>query len=263
VRSGQIPEKRIDESVLKILKAKASVGLNKARLVDVNTMSAIIARPENLSLAQQVAESAITLVRENGRVLPLKNSRTFAPAPAYGTVERQGNTLVCVIFSDDVRTDNGRQLERELRWRVPSVKIIYIDPRIAAAIAVDVQNVVTSADKVIVGVYMIPTAGRVAKREGETAINSVSLPQTPSALLQAILERARDKTMVIAFGSPYIAADFPQIENYLCAYSNVPGSETAAVKALFGEIPIQGHLPVTIPGFGQRGAGILKPATGH
>ena len=259
VRSGQIPEKRIDDSVLKILKAKASVGLNKARLVDVNTMSSIIARPENLSLAQQVAEAAITLVRDNGRVLPLKNSRTSGPAPAYGTVERQGIPLVCVIFSDDVRTDNGRQLERELRWRVPGARIIYIDPRIAVSMAPDIQNAVNAAEKVIVGVYMIPTAGRVAKREGDTAINSVSLPQTPSALLQAILESARDKTMVVAFGSPYIAADFPQIENYLCAYSNVPNSETAAAKAMFGEIPIRGRLPVTIPGFGQRGAVIQKP----
>jgi len=263
VRSGQIPEKRIDDSVLKILKAKASVGLNKARLVDVNTMSSIIARPENLSLAQQVADSAITLVRENGRVLPLKNSRTSMPAPAYGTVERQGSGLVCVIFSDDVRTDNGRQLERELRWRVPGAKIIYIDPRIAAAMASDVQNAVNAAEKVIVGVYMIPTAGRIAKREGDTAINSVSLPQTPSALLQTILESGRDKTIVVAFGSPYIAADFPQIENYLCAYSNVPNSEIAAAKAMFGEVPIQGHLPVTIPGFGQRGAGIQKAAVVH
>jgi hypothetical protein len=32
------------------------------------------------------------------------------------------------------------------------------------------------------------------------------------------------------------------------------------VKALFGEIPITGHLPVTIPGFAKYGDGIELPA---
>ena len=40
VRSGEIPESRIDQSVLKILRAKASVGLNKARLVDIEAVTA-------------------------------------------------------------------------------------------------------------------------------------------------------------------------------------------------------------------------------
>ena len=37
-------------------------------------------------------------------------------------------------------------------------------------------------------------------------------------------------------------------------------SEVAAVKALFGEIPIRGHLPVTIPNVAQRGVGLERPA---
>src|SRR5215469_13026988 len=71
VRLGTVPESRIDESVLKVLRAKASVGLNKARLVDVNAIASIVARPENIDLAQRIANAAITLVRENGKVLPL------------------------------------------------------------------------------------------------------------------------------------------------------------------------------------------------
>jgi len=63
---------------------------------------------------------------------------------------------------------------------------------------------------------------------------------------------------VVAFGSPYIAADFPQIESYLCAFSNVSISEAAAVRALFGETPLQGRLPVSIPGFAPRGTGITQ-----
>jgi beta-N-acetylhexosaminidase len=43
-------------------------------------------------------------------------------------------------------------------------------------------------------------------------------------------------------------------------YSWVPTSERAAVKALFGEIPIHGKLPVTLPGVAKRGDGVEKEA---
>lgn len=258
-----------------MLQAKAGIGLHKARLVDVNTMSGIIAQPESLALAQQVAASAVTLVRENGHVLPLqttvpransnrdkipaKDGRTSDPSSAYENVEPQEGSLLCVILTDDVRTENGRQLERELRARVPDVRILYLDSRFAAAMAEEVRNAVSSAGKVLVAVYMVPTAGKIVKKEGDTTVNSVSLSQTPATVLQSILDIGKEKTIVVAFGSPYIAADFPQIENYICAYSNVSISESSVVQALFGQIAIQGHLPVTIPGYAQRGAGIQKP----
>lgn len=260
-RHGELSQSRINQSVLKILRAKASVGLNKARLVDVNTIAATVAKPQSLELAQSVANASITLVRENGHVLPfIKNHRTSPPAPAYGKVEGQGNGVVCVILTDDIRTDYGRQFERELRRRIPDARIIYLDSRIAGPMAPVVENAVNGAEKVIVAAYVVPTAGKQVKTEGGGVTNSIGLAQTPAALLQSILDTSRDKTVVVAFGSPYLAADFPQVENYICAYSPVPISETAAVRALFGEIPIQGHLPVTIPGYGARGAGIQKPA---
>jgi beta-N-acetylhexosaminidase len=74
-----------------------------------------------------------------------------------------------------------------------------------------------------------------------------------------LLDRAADKTAVVAMGNPYVAADFPKIENYLCTFSNASVSELAAVKALFGEIEIRGHLPVSIPSVARRGTGIERP----
>jgi hypothetical protein len=49
------------------------------------------------------------------------------------------------------------------------------------------------------------------------------------------------------------------VQNYLCTYSVASVSEIAAVKALFGEIGIHGHSPVTIPGIADRGAGLDRP----
>src|SRR5947209_6930854 len=69
--SGEIPQAQIDASVLKLLKAKAALGLHKARLVDVEKLAAEVGKPENITLGQQISDDAVTVVRDNGRLLPL------------------------------------------------------------------------------------------------------------------------------------------------------------------------------------------------
>jgi beta-N-acetylhexosaminidase len=66
---------------------------------------------------------------------------------------------------------------------------------------------------------------------------------------------------LVALGNPYVLRNFSSVTAYLAAYSTVPPSEVAAVRALFGEINIQGRLPVTIPGQAKYGEGIQLTAT--
>jgi beta-N-acetylhexosaminidase len=65
---------------------------------------------------------------------------------------------------------------------------------------------------------------------------------------------------LVAMGNPYLLRNFPGVAAYLATFSTVPPSEIAAVKVLWGEIAICGHLPVTIPGVAQYGEGIQLPA---
>ena len=259
VRSAEIPQAQLDASVLKILKAKASVGLHRARLANVEALSTLVGKPANLALGQQVADDAITLVRDNGKLLPLKPSGTVPSALPYQRVEEPGNRLLLIILVDDVRTENGRMLEREMRARVPDVRVLYADSRTAAAMANDIASAVAQAQSVVAAVYVVPTAGKAAKVDGMLK-NSVALPNATGALLQAMLDRAAEKTIVLAMGNPYLAQDFPAIRNYVCAYSNATVSEISAARALFGELAIRGHLPVTIPNFAARGQGIERPS---
>jgi beta-N-acetylhexosaminidase len=251
VQSGEISKERLDRSVLKILKIKASLGLHDAREVEISTIATSVGRPENLSFGQQVADSAVTLVRDNGKVLPLKSRGTVKAGLPYMTKEETHNNLVAVLFSDDVRTDSGRAFAREVRARVPDARIIFVDPRVAAGLSDDVMKAVTEAQTVIAAVYVIPSAGRAG--------NMVTMTDATGKLIQQVLDRAAAKTVVVAMGNPYLAQDFPQIENYMCTFSNATVSEVGAAKAIFGEIPIRGHLPVTIPNVAQRGAGIERP----
>ena len=263
VRSGEIPEARIDDSVRKILVTKATLGLSKARLVDINALPNLIATPEHVAFGQLVADSAITLVRDNGQVLPLKKtapaSGTSAPALSYKPEQEAGKRTLAVIFSDDIRTDSGRTLERELRARIPDANVIYVDPRIAAAMTPQVMQAVNDAQSIVAAVYLIPTAGKAVRVQG-TVQNAIGLTDAPADLLRLILEHAAARTAVVAVGTPYVAAEFPEVQTYLCTFSAASISEFSAVKALFGEIPIRGHLPVTIPNIAQRGAGIEKPS---
>jgi beta-N-acetylhexosaminidase len=164
-----------------------------------------------------------------------------------------------VVFSDDVRSDSGRVLEREVRSRNPDARVFYVDPRIAGAMTDQILQAVAQARSVVAAVYLIPTAGRMARVQGVLQ-GTASMGDASADLLHAVLRQAAEKTAVVAMGTPYIAASFPEVQTYLCAFSNATVSETAAAKALFGEIEIRGRLPVTIPGIAARGTGLERPA---
>jgi beta-N-acetylhexosaminidase len=257
VQSGEISRERLDHSVLKILKIKASLGLQDARTVDVKAIANLVGKPGNLAFGQQVADAAVTLVRDSGKVLPLKSSLkyqgTAKAALPYTTQEETRNQTVAVLFSEDVRTESGRIFGRDLRVRIPDARVIYVDPRFAAAMSDEVLKAVDEARTVVAAVYVVPNAGKVG--------NTVGMADASGTLLQQLLDRAAGKTVVVAMGNPYLAADFPKIENYMCTFSNASVSEISAVKALFGEIAIRGHLPVSIPNVAQRGAGIDRPVS--
>jgi beta-N-acetylhexosaminidase len=260
VHSGEIDRPQLDRSVRKILELKASLGLNKARLADLVQLSSQVAKPENVAAGQRMADEAITLVRDNGKVIPLQSLGTPEAALPYQSLTEVSNRLVIVIFSDDLRTDSGRMLERQILARVPDARVIYADARSAAGMKPAVVEAVEAAAQVIAAVYVIPTAGKAMRAAGGGLTNTVAMDDATGSLLTAILERAADRTVVLAMGNPYVVEDFPAIQNYVCAFSNADVSETAAVKAIFGEIPIGGHLPVSIPGIASRGQGIERPA---
>jgi beta-N-acetylhexosaminidase len=219
-----------------------------------------VGSPENKAAAQQVADAAITLVRDNHNFLPLAASRGTSGGPSpYTRVVTTRNRVVAVIFTDDVRSEYGRTFERQLRARVPDANVIYVDVNNAEFEADPILATVGNAERVLTALFVAPQPGKQVVVDG-IARSTVSLLGAQRSLFQGILQRAGDRTAVVALGNPYVAADFPTVETYLCTLSNAAVSETSAVKALFGEIAIRGRLPVDIPGIAQRGDGIDRAA---
>ncbi|HVH88678.1 MAG TPA: glycoside hydrolase family 3 N-terminal domain-containing protein [Terriglobales bacterium] len=262
-RSREISEQQINASVLKILRAKASLGLFKARLVDLEQISRIVSRPESLDFAQQVADAAVTLVRDSGQVLPLPASKPRVPGTdgqggAYRSLGT-ASSVMGVVITDDVRSEYGRVFELELRRRARGTKVYSVDAGTAAALTPEIVEAAKQAEKVVVAAYVVPTAAKQTVVNGQLT-NTVGLNDATGALMQQLLEASGSKTAVIAMGNPYLAMNFPTLGTYVCTYSNAPTSERSAVKLLFGEIQTKGKLPVSLPGIAERGSGLeLKP----
>ena len=263
VKIGDIPQKQIDASVLKVLHAKASLGLHKARLVDLEQVSHIVSRPENLDFAQQVADASVTLVRDNGHVLPFplsatRTTGTIGEGRAY-RLPGSASPVVGIVITDDVRSEYGRVFELELRRRARGTKTYFIDSTLAAGMTPEIVEAVKQAQNVVVAAYVVPTAAKQTVVNGQVT-NTVGLNDATGSLVQQVLDAAGAKTAVIAMGNPYLAMNFPAIETYICTYSNAPTSERSAVKLLFGEMQLKGKLPVSLPGIAERGTGLeLKP----
>ena len=198
-------------------------------------------------------------MRDNGHVMPLKKSGTTGPTLPYGEIEAPPAPVLVVLLTEDLRSEAGRAFEHEFRARVPGAHIVWLDPRNAVAMTPQVVEMAQRVDAVVIATYVVASGGKFVMIEGKP-VNTVGLQEGPQNMVRAVLEAAAAKTVLVSLGNPYLASGFPEVQNYVCTYSNQPLSEVAAVRALFGEAPIGGRLPVTIPGIAPRGSGIEKPS---
>jgi beta-N-acetylhexosaminidase len=255
VKSGEIPESRINESVRKILEMKASVGLDQNRFVDLDRVAEVMASPVDLAFAQQIADDAITLVRNDNHLLPLVAGPQH---PAKSESTDSGSTaspgkLVAVIVGEAFDSSNGHEFEKAIRERHPDAKVFVVDSRgIKGGTPDDLLRSVGEAQTVVVSAYVAHRATRAGMAGGKPT-TSYGLVGPTGIVFQRILDVAAEKTVVIALGSPYLIEGFPAIKNYICAYAMATTSEKSAVKALFGEVQNHARLPVTLPGVAERG----------
>src|SRR5213080_86769 len=73
VRKGRLTEERIEESARKTLAAKYDLGLVKQRLTSLDEIDREVAGKKAVELAEEIAEHAITLVRDDPKLLPINS----------------------------------------------------------------------------------------------------------------------------------------------------------------------------------------------
>jgi beta-N-acetylhexosaminidase len=239
VRAGRLTEKRIDESARRILAAKYDLGLVKSRLTSVDGIDRVVSGPDALKLAQEIAEHALTLVRDEAQLLPA--SKLPATARIFNLAITNGEDRLWIAQPFvAAMARSGRRVET-----------IVLDERSSEAEVSKALERAKGADLVIASLY-----GRV--RSGQSS--SVGLPEAGARALSALI-KARSPLVSISFGNPYLLMSFPQMRTYMVAYGDMPSLQAAAARALLGETDISGRLPITLPSLYPRGAGIqLKAA---
>ncbi|HKV64458.1 MAG TPA: glycoside hydrolase family 3 N-terminal domain-containing protein [Candidatus Acidoferrum sp.] len=259
VRSGDITEARIDQSVQRVLEMKASVGLNKNRFVDLKQASSLTSEPPDMEFAQSVADDAVTLVRDDGKMLPLQrfDSRTqdgSAPTPSSQAERR----LLVILLAESFETENGHELVSAIKNRRPNAEIFYFDGRFSTGLEPRVLSAANDAKEVVIAAYVILRSARQIELNGKY-VTYFGLAGPSGKLLSQLLEIAPEKTVVLSLGSPYLIESHPEIKTYVCTYAMASTSEISAVKALFGELQNHAKLPVTLPGIAPRGFSLPWP----
>lgn len=229
VKSGRISEKRLDESVLRVLEAKSRMGINKRRYVDLEKLADGLNTLEDQQLAAAAARAAITVVRNENSLLPLRE-----PAKAC-----------FYLLSGSRFSTQGRDLAAEIRRRASGAKVLLLDPDLPAAELAATAQASSSCQAVVAVSWVAAASYR----------GNVALAGGYPAFMEKLLA-AGAPVAYLSFGNPYLLRAFPAVKAYMAAFSTTSASETAALDALLGQAPVRGRLPVSIPGYAAIGDGL-------
>jgi beta-N-acetylhexosaminidase len=210
VEEGLIDEARIDRSVRRILEAKAKLGLRKNRFVDPRVGALDVDRPEDERRAREIVEASITVVRNDGGVLPLAAEEDLR--------------ILHLVMPDDLGIPSA-----EFRARRLDVRTVMLGGDVVAERADEILEKVGDFTHVLV------SASYYRETMTDSLVN----------LLTRLTETDRP-VIVASFGDPYLLRDLPEVPVYICAYGSSRTSRRAAASALFGEIDVAGTLPVTL-----------------
>jgi len=236
-RSGRIGEERLNASVRRILSAKTRVGLQRQREIVEENVLASLSTAENLERAGRIAGKCITLARDDRHLIPL------SPDQRVLLLTLDNHTGPALMSRTSVT------FPFEIEKRAVSVLSVSLPDTLSREKAAQLLELAQRAEVVVVGAYV-----RIFMASG-----SVDLPADKQKLLEQLAE-VNSNLVLVSFGNPYVGAAIRGLSTYLCAYDNADVLQLAAARALYGEIRIQGSLPVTVNASLPAGSGIrLEP----
>jgi beta-N-acetylhexosaminidase len=226
VRSGRISIERLGASVRRILEAKAMLGLDKTRIVDINAINQKLGSIAWQKEAQDISDRGITLLRDTPHILPIDGTKP--------------NRALLLAFYADPEPYPGEDLERELKSRFDSVTTLRADTRFINAGTLKLPDPSTY-DTAILALFV-----RVSDRKG-----NVDVPAEQAAVADQLYKIGKP-VITLGFGSPYLIERFPSAQTWLAAFGISDVAQISMARSMFGEIPVHGKLPVTIPGVDMK-----------
>ncbi|MCX2925367.1 glycoside hydrolase family 3 protein [Streptomyces sp. NEAU-W12] len=232
VRDGELTEARLDESILRVLRLKAGLGLFEDPYASPGGVDRTVGTRAHRAAADRIAERSTTLLVNEGRVLPLSRRRQprllvvgADPASPSGTTGPPTGVLAGALG------ELGFTATALSTGTAPSAATI--DRAVTAA---------GEADAVVVGTY------------------NVTATSSQRTLVERLLATGRP-VVAVAIRNPYDVAHLPAVPAYLATYSWTDVELRAAARVIAGRVEPRGTLPVPV----QRAddpAAVLYPV-GH
>ena len=245
VKSGDIPRLRIEQSVRRILEAKARLGLHRHRLVDLDAIPTLVGGRKNDAVARAVSEKSITLVKDARNSVPL-------PTPRTGRVLY----LSVLDYPSGWRiAAPSRTVIPELKARWPNTEAVEISDRTTPAEVELVRAMADNYDAIVAGIFVRASSG---SGRLDLAPHVIRLLQD----LSRASERRSQPFVAAFFGNPYTPMFVQELPAMLLTYDFSDYAEQSAVKAIAGEIPIIGKLPISLPGLFELRHGLRRHANG-
>ncbi|HET9454761.1 MAG TPA: glycoside hydrolase family 3 N-terminal domain-containing protein [Gemmatimonadaceae bacterium] len=235
VREGRFTQARVDASARRILRMKRQLGLHRDRFVDVDSVRSRVGTSANLAAADTAAQRAITLAKDSLQLVPLAST---AGKP----------NVLSITIANRVDLGAGTTFDAELR-NGANVRSLWVDPTDPLNALARAAALADSVESVVIGAYLA---------QGTTVANA-NAPDAVSAFIRAVHER-KPRTILVAFGNPYLLQNVPFVSSYVVAWGGFPPSQRAAARALIGASDITGRLPISIPPLLRLGAGDSRRA---
>jgi beta-glucosidase len=248
VQSGEVPVVRINEAVRRILLLKFKLGLFDNPYPEP-AAAANFGLPEYQTLALQAAHEAMTLLKNDGAVLPLQHSaHVLVAGPAaqsisalngcwsytwQGKDERwypaDSKTIVDALRdkfgADQVTTTAVKDFDNPANYDTVAIK--------AAASGVDA---------------IVLCLGENAYAESPGVIGDLTLPEEQLALARAAAATGKPVILVLTEGRPrFITSIAPSMKGILLAYWSGRKTAEAISDVLAGDYNPDGRLPYSYP----------------
>ena len=241
VKDGTIPRAQVERSVRRLLEAKARLGLHKTRTVNLESATLLTGGRKHEAVAQAVSDRAITLIKDERAMVPLATPRT-------GSVMY----LSVLDYPSGWRiAAPSRTMIPELRARWAATEAFEISDRTTPTELEMVRALAAKFDAVVAGIYVRASSGS----------GRLDLAPQLEQFLKDIArgtERRKQPFVSVLFGNPYTAMGMPEAPAVMLTYDFSDASERAAIKALAGEMPIGGKLPIALPGMFPIGHGLRR-----
>ena len=243
IASGRLAQAQIDGSVRRVLRAKAAVGLHRRRAVDLEAVPASVGGRAHDALAQDAFARSMTLVKDDRRQVPLAVPRD-APVLYLSVLDYPSGWEIAAP---------SRTFIPELKKRWPQVTSIELSDHTSLADLDVVRAIAPRFGAIVASVFVRSTSGsgRI-DLAGELVRLLKDLARTT--------ERSGVPLVTVFFGNPYTASFVPELPAMLLTYDFYDQAERAAVRAIAGEAPVTGRLPITLSPQLRAGFGLERAA---